>query len=129
MKTATNDENKDVNIGNSVNNHNVNIDNFVKTNDVNMENLSTVSDKKIESINSLTININDPTTGNRLTEMETLSSVINLLACPSCGKVTMEVSVVDSKRKGLSSFYWFSEADVLIFLNRILHAQLTTLLV
>lgn len=97
MKTATNDENKDVNIGNSVNNHNVNIDNFVKTNDVNMENLSTVSDKK-------SVNINDPTTGNRLTEMETLSSVINLLACPSCGKVTMEVSVVDSKRKGLSSF-------------------------
>lgn len=128
MKTATNDENKDVNIGNSVNNHNVNIDNFVKTNDVNMENLSTVSDKKIESINSSTININDPTTGNRLTEMETLSSVINLLACPSCGKVTMEVSVVDSKRDFLL-FYWFSEADVLIFLNRILHAQLTTLLV
>ena len=60
--------------------------------------------KKIESINSSTININDPTAGNRIIDMDILRSVINLLPCPSCKRVTTEVSEVDSKRKGLASF-------------------------
>ena len=51
-----------------------------------------------------------------------------MLAFPSCMKATMEVSGIDSKKKGLL-FYYFSVAVVLTYLNSILDAQLIMLLI
>ena len=48
--------------------------------------ITTASDKKVEPIEVSTANSPYSVTGNIIIDMEILSSILNLLACPSCSK-------------------------------------------
>ena len=86
--------------------------------------------KKVEPIEVSTPNCPDHITGNRIIDMEILSSIVNMLACPSCKAVNMKVSEMYSRKKGLASFLFFFNATVaIILLNRILHGQLIIALI
>ena len=67
-------------------------------------NTSTAPDKKFEPIEVSTSNCPYYITGNRIIDMEILSSIVNMLACPSFEAVYMKVSEIYSKKKGLASF-------------------------
>ena len=45
--------------------------------------------------------------GNRIIDMEILSSVMNMLICPSCRQGNMTLNEVCKKKKGLASFLTF----------------------
>ena len=61
--------------------------------------------KKVEPIEVSTLNSHYSVTGNRIIDLEILSSsILNLLACPSCKASTLKLSEICSKKKGLASF-------------------------
>ena len=97
------DVNSDVNIDNSVDNDCGDPNNISGLS----ANTSTASDKKVVPIEVSTPNSPNSITGNRIIDMEILSSIVNMLACPSCKSVNMKVSEIYSKKKGLASFLFF----------------------
>ena len=117
---ANSDVNSDVNI--------VNIDVNTAENSVNiidppadpnttMSVNSSVSERKIESIETSTPSSSSRITGNRVIDMEILSSVISMLLCPSCKLGSMKLSEVYAKKKGLASCLLFQCSRCSYFLE------------
>ena len=114
----------DVNIDSNVDVNNVNSDNeemesIVNSNDNNEQltpltttttprhvNTPTVSEKKVEIINVPSPSLRN-ITGNRIMDMDILSSIICLLLCPVCKLGNMKLSEITSKKKGLASCLLF----------------------
>ena len=103
-----NDDVNGVYINNSDVNNDVNIDNTVVNN---VDNTGTASERKVEMISTSTPSKNSPgekiVSGNRIVDMEILSSVINMLICPSHRQGNITLNEVYKKKKGLASFLTF----------------------
>ena len=78
----------------------------------NADNAATASERKVEMISTSAPSKNSTgekiVSGNRIIDMEILSSVMNMLICPSCrqGNTTLN-EVYKKKKKGLASFLTF----------------------
>ena len=80
----------------------------------NVDNTPTASERKVEMISTSMLSTTSKNStgekivsGNRIIDMEILSSVINILICPSCRRGNMTLNEVYKKKKGLASFLTF----------------------
>jgi len=48
--------------------------------------------------------------------MEIISSIFNVLACPSCGKINLKLSETASMKKGLAHIFYFCNVTVVVIL-------------
>ena len=77
----------------------------------------TVSERKIEPIEASTPSSSSSVTGNRIIDMEILSSFISMLLCPSCKLGNMKLTEVYTKKKGLASCLLFQCSRCSYFLE------------
>ena len=77
----------------------------------NVDNTTAASKRKVETISNSTPSKNSTgekiVSGNRVIDMEILSSVINMLICPSYRQGNITLNEVYKKKKRLSSFLTF----------------------
>ena len=76
-----------------------------------VDNTATASERKVKMISTSTPSKNSTgekiVSGNRIINMEILSSVINMLICPSCRQDNIILNEVYKEKKGLASFLTF----------------------
>ena len=77
----------------------------------NIDNSATTSERKVEMISTSTPSKNNTgekiVSGNRIIDMEILSSGINVLICPSFRQGNMALNEVYEKKKGFAFFLTF----------------------